>query len=142
MVGEVEITGLKELKKQLKQVDKDAPKELRKAANQAADLVAGEAKTRVPHRRGAARKTIKAASTQTAARVAGGSKKVPYYGWLDFGGTIRPYPNQRIKRPYRRKGRYIWSAYSDNYDAVYEQLQTAITEVAKSAGFEPGSDDG
>lgn len=133
--GEIEVDGLKAFSKKLKAVDSDLAKQLRVVANEAGEIVAEEARNRVPRgKTGHAASSIKMASTRTAARVAGGSSRAPYYAWLDYGG--RTGINDSAKRPYRRKGRYVWSAYSDLSDEVYQRLNTGIVQLARDAGFE------
>lgn len=133
MAAEIEVDGMKQLQKELKALDRDMAKQLRMVANEASEIVAESARHRVPTIDGYARRSIKTASTQTSARVAGGSSKSPYYAWLDFGGTTGIH--RSVRRPYRRKGRYIWSAYSDYSDEVYQRLQDGIVDLAYRAGL-------
>lgn len=134
MAKEIEVDGLKQFRKGLKDIDADMAKQLRMVANEASEIVAETARERIPRgRTGYAGSSIKTASTQTAARVAGGSTKAPYYAWLDFGGKTGIHKS--VSRPYRRKGRYIWSAYSDYSDTVYERLNEGLVNLARDAGF-------
>lgn len=137
MADAIRIEGLKEFSRALKKVDNDLPKGLRLAANSAADLVVRDAQPKVPTgpgKGGHASSSVKAASTRTAARVQGGGKRYPYYPWLDFGGGVGPH--KASKRPYLKKGRYIWKSYADNQDRVTTQLADALTQVAVDAGLE------
>lgn len=130
----ITIEGLKEFRKQLKQLDKDLPKALRMAFNAAADIVVSEARPKVPSASGRARASVKAKSTQAAAKVVGGSKKVPYYPWLDFGGRVGR--RRSVARPFLKDGRYIYDAYFRNRDSFGELLVDGLTEVAGQAGLE------
>lgn len=137
MADVIRIVGLREFNRNLRRMDKDLPKGLKRAGDQAAQLVVNEARPRVPlgpGRGGHARSSVKAASTRTAARVRGGGRKFPYYPWLDFGGRVGR--NRSVRRPYLTEGRYIWSAFADRRRAVQDTLQDALVGVARSAGVE------
>jgi hypothetical protein len=132
----IRVDGLKQLAKALKSVDDDAPKELRKAANTAADIVVAAARPKVPSgpaKAGHALASVKAASTRTAARVRGGGNKYPYYPWLDFGGAGGK--GKKNKRPYAKSGRYIWKSFAENKEKVTDQLAAALSKVAENSGF-------
>jgi hypothetical protein len=105
----VSIVGLAEFRKGIKAMDRDLPKAVRIAFNDAADLIVSDARPEVASRSGRAKGTVKARSTQTSARVSGGSGRAPYYPWLDFGGRVGR--RGSVRRPYLTKGRYIYAAY-------------------------------
>lgn len=134
MSDAVQITGLKQFTKALKDIDRELPKTMRIANNAVASIVVEAAAPRVPVRSGKARRSIKARSTRNEARVSAGGKRVPYYGWLDFGGStgIR----RTVRRPFRQDGRYIYPAFSDNRARVQEAMVNAIVTVARQAGLE------
>lgn len=137
MVEPIRVEGLKEFQRSLKSMSADLPKGLRLAANSAAELIVTDARPKVPtgpEKGGHAASSIKAASTRTAARVQGGGKKYPYYPWLDFGGGVGPH--KRSKRPFLRRGRYIWKSYAENQQKVQDQLSAALVQVAHDAGLE------
>lgn len=139
-IDPIKIDGLAEFTRNLKKLDKDLPKAVRLAANEAADLIVTQARPRVPSgpgRGGHAKSSVKAKSTRTAARVSGGGKKFPYYAWLDFGGRVGR--NRSVRRPFLKEGRYIWKAFADNRGKVEETLAEALVEVARSAGVEVDS---
>lgn len=115
-------------------MDGELPKMLRLMANEAAQLVVDEAKPQVPVKTGAARKSIKVASTRTAARVQAGSKRVPYFGFLEFGGRVGR--GKASKRPFIHEGRYLWPAIIRKREEVQEALERGIRDVAKTAGLE------
>lgn len=133
----IRITGLDEFRRNLKTLDGELPKALRQAGNKAAELVVDKAKPRVPvgpAKGGHASDSIRAASTQGAARVRGGGKRFAYYPWLDFGGRVGP--KRSVKRPFLKTGRYIWAAYANNTQAVWDRLAEALIDVARQAGVE------
>lgn len=129
----IQVRGLKEFNRELRRVDKNAPKGLRLAGNKAADIVIRSAVPRIPRRTGRAAGSVKAASTRTAARIQGGGARAPYYPWLDFGGRVGR--NNSVHRPFLRRGRYIWAAFGDRRDSVEDTLRDELTRVAESAGW-------
>lgn len=130
----IRIDGLKEFTKNLKALDDDLPKAVRLAGNEAAGLVVDWARPRVPKRSGRAARTVKARSTRTQARVSGGSRRVPYYPWLDFGGRVGR--SRSVRRPFIREGRYIYAGFMRQKDEVYDAYVRALVNVARSAGVE------
>lgn len=132
MPDAIRIQGLNEFVRGLKQVDGELPKVLRVAFNTAGTRIVNEARAGVPSRTGRARGSVKAKSTQTAFRIVGGSRKVPYYPWLDFGGTT-PVGGTR---PFRRDGRYIYASYYRHRDELAGLLEAALIDAARAAGVE------
>ena len=133
----IKIEGLREFRRNLRNLDSNLPKGLRLAGNAAAKIVVDTAKPRVPvgpGQGGHASSSIKVASTATAARVSAGGKRYPYFPWLDFGGRVGP--KKKSLRPFLKKGRYIWSAYDDERDQIEQTLLTELTDIARSAGME------
>ena len=132
MTAEVRITGLRDFQRGLKEMDSDLPKALRLGLNDAADIIVSDARPRIPRRSGRAKGSVKARSTQKAARVVGGGNRAPYYPWLDFGGQIPSGP----RRPFLKDGRYIYNAYFRNRGEFRELLEENLVKVAKQAGLE------
>ena len=132
----IRIEGLSEFVRGVKRMDRESGKMVRLAFNQASQVVVDEAAPRVPRRSGRAAASLKARSTQTLARVAGGSSKAPYYPWLDFGGKVGR--NDSVSRPFFKEGRYIYKSYEDKKrSGEFERImQDALVDVAKSSGVE------
>lgn len=130
----IKIEGLAEFNRALKKLDSDLPKALRLAHNKAAQLIVDWAQPRVPRKSGRAAGTVKAKSTRTESRVQGGSTRVPYYPWLDFGGRVGP--KRSVRRPFIKEGRYIYPALSANYDRFADLLTEELIDVARQAGVE------
>lgn len=133
MPNTIKVTGLREFKAGLRELDSKAPRGLRLAGNKAADVIVAAAKPRVPVRTGRAAGSIRAASTQTGARVSGGSSAVPYYGWLDFGGRVGR--KRSVHRTFLKTGRYIWRAFADHRNEVQDILQRELTKLAEENGW-------
>lgn len=132
----IRIDGLAQFSRNLKKVDAELPKALRKALNDAADLVVTDAKARVPKRTGKAAGSIKAASTRTAVRVKAGGVRAPYYQWLDWGGRVGR--KKKTVRPFIKEGRYLYPAYFHLRDSgrIQQVLERSLLEVAQQAGVE------
>lgn len=132
----IRIEGLREFQARLRAMDRDLPKALRVAMNAGGQLVVDTAKPRVPQRTGAAAASIRVVSTRTESRVRGGGARVPYYAWLDFGGSVGR--NKATKRAFYKSGRYLWAAFAElNADGrIQEILSRALDDVARSAGIE------
>lgn len=134
MIEPIKIEGLAEFNRNLRKLDADLPKALRLAHNEAAQLIVDYAKPRVARKSGRAAGTVKAKSTRTESRVSGGSKRAPYYPWLDFGGKVGP--KRSVHRPFIRQGRYLYPALGANYDRFAELLAEKLIDVARQAGVE------
>jgi hypothetical protein len=130
-VEPIKITGLAEFNRNLRKINSDLPKALRLAGNEGAEIVASWARHRVEKDTGRAQRSIKAKSTRTEARVSGGSKSVPWYAWLDFGGKVGI--KHSVKRPFIKGGRYIYPGYTNNIPKVTEVLTAALIKVAEDA---------
>lgn len=139
MSGQViKVTGLRELRTELRGMDRKLPREIRKAGNEAAAIVVRVAKPRVPigpPRGGHASESIRAASTQSSVGVAEGSAKYPYMPWLDFGGTINKHTGHPTHRPFLKHGRYIWAAFAEHKGEVLDKYQRCLADAARTSGL-------
>lgn len=134
--GVVKVVGVRELNAKLRKLDSNAPKGLRDAGNEAADIVVKVARPRVPlgpGRGGHARNSLRASSTRIVARVTAGGKRYPYYPWLDFGGSVGP--RKSVKRSFKRTGRYIWRAFADHRQRVMDTYVDALNRIVRKAGL-------
>lgn len=134
----VDVANLKALHKALKQADPELQKQLRRDLKKAADIVANEAKTRVPSRTGRAAASIRTGSNTKGAYIAGGgTNAVKYYGWLDFGSRTP----KKQRGPWRGSGsgphggRFIYPALADRRDEVMGVVEDAVAKSIKEAGF-------
>lgn len=103
----VKLKGLAAFNRNLRKISAELPKELRLANNEVAQIVVDWARPKIPSDSGRAAKSLKVASTRTEVRVRGGSARVPYYPWLDFGGRVGP--NRSVRRTFYSDGRYIYA---------------------------------
>lgn len=142
----VKVTGLRELSRAMKQVDTELPKELKARFLVVARRVVGVAQQRMPQRTGRAQASVKARATVRGASIAAGGTAAPYYPWLDFGGSVgrghRPGAawSGAVKREWRGlpggSGRYIYPAIAQERDEIAKQVDEAVADVARQAGFD------
>jgi hypothetical protein len=136
MTEAIKVEGLSKFVKDLKSIDKNLPKAVRLAFNEAANVVVEDARPRIPNRSGRARRAVRARSTQTKARVTGGGARAPYYPWLDFGGRVGR--RKSVKRPFITEGRYIYRSYFEARDSgrFEDVMVRELVKVVESAGIE------
>ena len=150
--GEVRVVGVVELRKALRDIDKDLAKELAAGLAEAADIVADEARAHVPRRSGRAADSIKVRKQSAGASLAVGGTKAPYYPWLDFGGTVGrgrvPGGAKKlaggatgghagsVKRPFIQGGRYIYPALRHKEAQVKAKVDEVMARMATKAGFD------
>ncbi len=130
----VEVEGLADLNRSLRQVGSDAAKTLKVALNGVADLIVDEARKEIPKRSGKAAGSIKAASTGTKIRIKVGGRKAPYYPWLDFGGKTGK--GGSVTRRFYKEGRYLYPTLRKESARFEDRLNTALRQVASDAGLE------
>jgi hypothetical protein len=130
----IDIKGLREFQRALKQMDADLPKQIRVAFNSAAAIVVDWAQPRIPRRSGAAAASLKARSGQREARIAAGGRRAPYYPWLDFGGRVGR--NKSVERKFYTEGRYIYVGVREQRKEIVESMSTSLTALARTAGLE------
>lgn len=130
----LEVEGLAGVQRSLRQIGPAAAKGLRLALNEAADLLINKVTPQIPSRTGAARRSLKARSSQKAVRIAVGGKRAPYYPWLDFGG--RTGRNRSVLRPFKAEGRYLYPGLRANRAEIEKLIERRLREVAEDAGLE------
>lgn len=134
LVEPVRIKGLREFQAQLRAIDEDLPKQLRVVFNDAAELVAADARRRVPTRSGRAKASIKVASQQRKVAVKAGGTRARYYPWLDYGGRVGR--KRSVRRVFRPDGRYLYPAYRRHRDDVIDLAAAGMERLARDAGLE------
>ncbi|MFL6145582.1 MAG: hypothetical protein ACJ72N_27440 [Labedaea sp.] len=128
------VAGLSEMRKGFKGIDKDLPKGIRILLNTVAQVVVDAAKPKVASKTGAARGSLKAASSQTQAKVSAGGRAAPYYPWLDFGGSTGR--KKATKRPFYKSGRYIFPTVAEKQDDIQKAMLKAVQQLAAASGVE------
>ena len=133
MQAEFNVTGLRELRSALNKLDKSIAGELRTGLKEAAGVVARDAARAVPRRTGRAAASVRPVSRGNTIFVQGGGARVPYYGWLEFGGRVGR--NRSVSRPKVRNGRYIRPAVARNEREIVEKAADAFRSAARKAGL-------
>jgi hypothetical protein len=131
----VEITGLREFQRALKDAESGLPKMLRVVLNDAANVLIDYARPKIPSKSGRARASLKPRSSQRAVRIAVGGTKAPYYPWLDFGGQGKTH-NRPPPRPFIKAGRYLYPGLSAKHEEITAKMSDGLTELARSAGLD------
>lgn len=156
----IRIEGLKEFLARMQQADVELPRKvIKEALNGAAALVVEDARGRAPVKTGALRESIKVSSTATFARVSEGSAKVPYAGFIDYGGTVGRYRTGNIKglegdarnvhrlalrahtarhfavRPFVPTGRILFPAFMARKMDVLTMMSTTMRDAMNSVGI-------
>jgi len=134
----IDVEGLNQFVKGIKAVDRELAKDMRRGLNQAIDLVVDVARADVPRRSGRAAKSLRSASTQTAARIVAGGQRAPYYPWLDFGGRVGR--GRSVQRKFYSDGRYIFPALARTRPDVERLVMAAIAATGAAEGIEVSHD--
>jgi len=135
--GAIEVDGLAQLNRALKQLGDDAPKQLREANKEVADEVADEAKGAAFALGGVAAKvapTIKASAGTTSAGVGFGGSAVPYAAGAEFGGHRRS-TTQQFK-PWRGSGShtagyFVYPTIRRNAERIEETYVDKIDQLTR-----------
>lgn len=139
----VQVEGLNELRRAIIQTkDKELGQALKDANKRAAQLVAEDAIPHVPvgtspydKHKGALRRSVKAAASQTSGSVKAGSPtRVPYAAavhWGEGAGNINHTTGATVGRPARNiPGQpYLWEAADRMFRRVGDQYEEEITEL-------------
>lgn len=97
----IHIDGIEDVVASLRTMDRGLPREMAREMGFEAQTVVGKIKRSIPSNSGRAaasvRTTQRATRSGVSVHVKGGGARVPYFGWLEFGGKL---PD---KRPNRKK---------------------------------------
>lgn len=138
------MSGVRELRSSLRKVAPALLPELRGEMKAAAEVVAKDARRRVrrsirnPDRStGRAEKSLRVLAGGNRVYIAGGKQSVPYFGWLDFGGDLKPvgYRKNTQRRSTPHRGRYIYPAIGANIDEVVDGIEKAVDRATRRAGL-------
>lgn len=153
----VRIEGLRELRRALKTVSADAPKELRDDLKEIAEAFVVKVRAKVPARSGRARASYQARSTASGASVALGGNAAAHAPWLDFGGSTKIDASKsarvsakkakrkldshqagrgRAYREFIKGGRYFYPTLAEESRRIDEQVDASMRRIAERNGFE------
>lgn len=137
----VKVDGLRSLDRALGEMGSEVRKEFRKEMKAVAEVVAADARRRVPVRSGQARRSVRATFSGSSAAVRGGKKRVPYYGWLDFGTRSPRSGRPRSVGPWRgtgsgpAEGRFIYPAIRENQVKIRRMTEEVVDRARRRAGL-------
>lgn len=130
----LKVVGLNEFRKGLRGMDRGLPKSMRLALNDVANVLIDAVRPKIPRRTGRAAASLKAASSQSAAKITVGGAKAPYYPWLDFGGRVGR--RKSVVRPFLKEGRYIYPTLADKRGDIEAAMLKALAQLAETNGIE------
>lgn len=133
--GRIEITGLREFQKAVREVDAGMPKLIRLVLNEAGGLIVTYAQNHIAVKSGRAKASIKARSTQRLAQVAIGGNRAAYTPWWDFGGEGR-IKGRPAKRTFIKEGRLVYKGLRIHHEDITEVMERGLAELAQTAGLE------
>ena len=137
----IEVPGLKDLQRDLKELPKDTQKAFVQEMNAVANIVVAAARNRVPSITGNAAAGIQAAGTVARGAAVKESRSPAYLRWLDFGSRDPRSGNSRAEGPWRGSGvgptggRFLYPAIEDKWNEVQEAADQAVKRAAEKAGF-------
>lgn len=132
----IRVTGLRELRRALKDAADRSPKEIQQANKQAAEVVAraGQAHAvRGPHQGGGTvvpfADSIKAQATAGKGIVAFGGTRSPHGPPIEFGGTLRRHASEKRTRVQSQPA--VFPAIRSERDRVMEQYEQALVRMTR-----------
>jgi len=131
----VNIVGLREFQRALRDIDKGLPKQIRLILNEATELVIVTARPHIPTKTGRAKSSLKARSSQREARVALGGGRAPWTPWLDFGGEGKR-PGRPPARPFIKQGRYLYPALEARRADITQKMSEGLDALGRESGLE------
>lgn len=138
----VQVKGLAQLRRAFLQIEGNEKGAFKAAFTPIAEQVAGQVRSKVPHVSGRAAGSVQARPTDRGAKIVAGGREAPYYHFLDFGGSTGKGHRHgvsfsgSVKRPFIKKGRYLFPTLEEARDEVGEAAGDAIMELARKAGFQ------
>lgn len=130
----IRVVGLNEFRRGLRGIDKALPKTVRTTLNTVVEAFIGFVRPKVPSVSGAARASLRPQSTQSAAKIAAGGPRAPYYAWLDFGGRVGR--RKQTRRPVVAGGRYIFPTLDERRTDIEALMLKGLGQLAESNGVD------
>jgi phage gpG-like protein len=127
----VQVEGLKEFRKALRDADRALGPELRKGLNQAADIVVKAARPKIAVQTGRLQKSLRARSSQREGIVVLGSARLPYAGWWEFGGKVPHGPSKQ----FIPTGRALFPAAKERNPEIMAEMERIVDGLARKAGL-------
>lgn len=130
---EIQVGGLSDFRRSLDSARTHSDRQIELLVDDAAGVVLQNARSRVPRGpTGAARASLRIVEGSGTSQLVGGSRRAPYYGWLDFGGVAG---RRGPRRPYKPRGRYILRALFDREQELGRMIDQAGQNVITGSGL-------
>lgn len=126
---DLDVDGIDEFLRSLDRLQGSLLELLEESGHAAAEITIDAARPDVPIRSGAARRSLSVDDAPAGAFALGGSRDVPYYAWLEFGGSAGI--DGSVQRSVVPKGRYLWPAYLESFDEIELVMAKNLTELLK-----------
>lgn len=136
--------GVPELRRALRQFEPDLVPRLKSNLEGAVETIllpkarskiAADVHPKKPSRStGALRASLRAQMSGAGVYIVAGTARVPYYGWRDFGGDLKP-KGRRFntqKRPYIVRGRYLYPSIDESRAALESAVSDAVDLTTRS----------
>lgn len=126
----LEISGLKDFRRDLKRLEPEADKELQRELKQGATKVANTARAtaRTFKRSGSYARSIRTFNAKGGVSI---GSRLPQAGVLHWGGTISP---RGVPIEFPRRS-VVYDAAEAQMEDLYDQAANAVQRAAKRAGF-------
>lgn len=140
----VRLVGMREMLAALQQVGNGADRIIRTELLVTAGAIAATLRGILPHDSGDAAGSVTAGMDKKGAWISAGSG-IPYYPWLDFGGSTKRWPaSGSMQAPISRQwlgkpggeGRYMYPAIRQHRQDILVAIDAGVALAAKEAGFE------
>lgn len=126
----IRVEGLAEWQSALGRFSQTAGDQVDRMMAMVADDIADEARPMIPRGpTGAARASL---GTRDGL-ITGGGGRVPYFGWLVFGGRVGR--RESIRRDFVAGGRWIWPTWAKRRTDILTAMEQQMAEAARGAGL-------
>lgn len=136
--GAIEVHGLAQLNRALRELDSDLPKELRSTNKKVAEKVASGARGRAQSLGGVAAHvapSLRATAGVRSAGVAGGGAAYPMFGGAEFGSYRYPQ-----FKPWRGNGSdagyFLYPEIRDEAPNIEDEYREALNDLIRKAGLD------
>jgi len=119
----VEVRGVDELEASLPRLADGIMAGAAAAGRMAAEHTADLTRARVPRRSGRLAASVFVAQRKGKRQRAGIGRRIPYEGWIEFGGTRG--------RPYIPEGRYLWPAARSDEGLYAREAETETRQTIR-----------
>lgn len=133
----IRVDGLRELQTRMRTLPPSVRKQFNREMRAVANIAVAAVRAQMPEDSGAAKQSVKPSLSGGYVAVRAGGSKVPYYPWLDFGGTLHKSGGRRNtqRRAFFKEGRWIYPVIARNRPRIYAAAMTAVEQGKASAGL-------